>query len=70
VVLSIRQWHGQINAPEVVALYRDLKIQLPRRNGLVVETNVTLANVTGGSTNAVVLGNSQQSKVALFYVAP
>jgi hypothetical protein len=36
----------------------------------VVETNVTLAKITGGSTNAVLLGNTQQSKAAPFCVAP
>jgi hypothetical protein len=70
VVLSIRRWLNQINAADAIAIYRDLNKQLPKINGLVVETNVTLANVTGGSTHAVLLGNTQQSKASLFYVAP
>jgi hypothetical protein len=51
-------------------IYSNLNVQLPNLNGLVVETNPTLANATGSSTNAILMGNSQQSKASLFYVAP
>ena len=67
---SIRAWLENMESHVVIGVYLDLNQQLGYRNGLVTETNPILACATGGSTNAVLLGNVQQSSAALFYVAP
>ena len=67
---AIRTWMCQMETQEVVEHYNHLNSQLPMKNGWVTETNETLANVTGGSTNVILLGNTEQSKGALFCVAP
>ena len=65
---SIRRWLQSIEPVSVISVYQELNGQLPMRNGLVTETNDTLANLTGSSSNAILLGNTQQAKAALYYV--
>ena len=68
--IAIKTWLSSIEPQAVIEIYKELNEQLPAKNGYVTETNDTIANVTGSSSNAILLGNTQQSKAALFYVAP
>ena len=70
VISSIQEWLQDLAPLQVMEIYYDLNKQLPERNGYVTETNPLLTNVTGGSCNAILLGNTEQSRNALFYVAP
>ena len=65
---SLKQWLKKLEPTSVISMYLNLREQIVQRNGLVTETNPTLANATGGSTNAILLGNTTQSANALFYV--
>ena len=67
---TILQWLHQLHPASVVHVYLELCRELPDRNGYVVATNPTLSNATGSASNAIFLGNSQQSTCALFYVVP
>ena len=66
----LQKWLEGLEPATVVYLYIDLNSQITDRNGLVTETNPTLSNATGASTNAVLIGNTQQATAALFYVIP
>jgi hypothetical protein len=67
---SLLHWLPSMEPLQVIQIYNNLNSKLSERNGLVVESNVTIANATGSCTNAVLLGNTEQSKSAVFYVAP
>ena len=67
---NFTQWLGSLESHTVIALYIELNDKIKSRNGMVVETNVPLQLATGSSTNAILLGSSQQSCCALFYAAP
>ncbi len=67
---NFRKWLDSMESHVVIALYLKFCEELKVRNGMVVETNETLQLATGASTNAILLGSSQQSRAALFYVAP
>jgi len=69
VALSMKQWLTSVKAANVIALYVDLNDFLVDRNGYVTETNKMIANATGSSTNAILLGNTQQSRASLFYIS-
>jgi len=66
----VEEWLSGLEAVNVVRMYKDLSSQLEARNGYIVSTNATRHNAMGSSTNAVLLGNSQQSNGSLFYVVP
>ena len=68
VPVSIKQWLLSIKPESVVEIYQELNDQLPECNGLVTEVNDTIANLTGSSCNAALLGNTHQAKSAMFYV--
>ena len=63
-------WLLTLTSLDVVTLYQNLCLKITKSNGYVVTTNIMLHNATGASTNAILLGNLQQSCSALFYVAP
>ena len=67
---GIQDWMQRLESLDVVTMYQDLQFIIEKANGNVVATNSTIHNVTGSSTNSILLGNSQQSKSSLFYVAP
>jgi len=67
---SLIAWLQTLRPNEVIQIYDKICEELPSRNGLVVPTNEVLSNATSCSTNALLLGNSQQSSAALFYVIP
>jgi hypothetical protein len=67
---SVRAWLSKLESGAVVEVHKKLREQLSHKNGWVTETNETIANCKGGSMNAILLGNTQQSKAALFCVAP
>ena len=52
------------------ALYDTIYLKLTTRNGYVVDYNPTLTAVLGCHSNALLLGSSEQSKVAAHYVGP
>jgi hypothetical protein len=51
-------------------LYSTVAQKLTKRNGYVVDYNPTLTAILGCHTNALLLGSSEQSKVAAHYVGP
>ena len=67
---SICDWLQGLLPQSVISVYNKLVEDIKSRNGWVVSTSPILHNATGSSTNAVLLGNSQQSKGSLFYVIP
>ena len=67
---NITNWMKQLSPVQVVKLYEDLNKQIVNQNGLVTETNSILSLATGASTNAILIGNTQQATAALFYVLP
>ena len=67
---SLQEWLLSLESTVVIAIYHDLNEQIQHRNGFVVPTNAMLHNAMGSSTNAMLLGNSQQSCASLFYVVP
>ena len=69
-VNTVEKWLQEMCTKEVVESHEHLNNQLPLKNGWVTETNEILANVTGGSINVILLGNTEQSKGALFCVSP
>ncbi|CAB9516444.1 helicase PIF1 [Seminavis robusta] len=69
-VPSIQKWLETLDATTIIFLFDKLSSEISGRNGFVTETNVTLCNSTGGSTNAILLGSTQMSAGALFYVVP
>ena len=69
VAASIKRWLQVLKPAFVVGLYHDLNEFLVDRNGFVTETNKLIANATGSSTNAILLGNTQQSRASLFYIS-
>ena len=66
----LEDWLESLEPRAVIYIFNDLNDQIVNRNGMVTETNPLLCNATGASTNAVLIGNTQQSAAALFYVAP
>ena len=54
----------------MVGIYDDLNSQLATGNGLVTETSPMLSYATSASTNAILIGNTQQASAALFYILP
>ena len=71
VVAQFAHWMEQVLKPQqAVAMYQQFQQDFPSRNGLVTEHNNILLNVTGSCINATPLGNTSQSKSALFYIAP
>ena len=48
-------------------IYDQVSNQLQKRNGYVVEFNKTISSLTCCNNAVVLLGNSVQSKTALFY---
>ena len=70
VTPSIHEWLLSLQPSSVIYLYLDFKNQIPERNTYVVSTNPFIHNATGSSTNAVLLGNTFQSRGSLFYIAP
>lgn len=52
----------------LVTLLNELNSELPERNGYVVETTPLLDELVGGHNNVQLLGNTVQSKAALFYL--
>ena len=69
-ISAFTKWFATLDPLQVVHIYDDLNNQVCTRNGLVTETNPTLSHATGASTNAVLIGNTQQASAALFYVLP
>ena len=65
---AIRKWLQSIEPAAVIAVYEELNGQISDRNGYVTETSPMIANATGSSTNAILLGNTQQSRASLFYI--
>ena len=55
---------------DLKALYNTVSLKLTKRNGYVVDYNPTLTAVLGCHSNALLLGSSEQSKVAAHYVGP
>ena len=66
----ISLWLKSIQSIGVIDIYLSMDEAIKSRNGYVVESNVALHNTTGSCTNAIFLGNAQQSSAAFFYVAP
>ena len=64
------KWFDELDPVQVLTIYDDLSDQICQRNGMVTETNPILSHVTGASTNAILIGNTQQASAALFYVLP
>ena len=70
-VSTIAEWmHNDLSADQVTTIYSHIADKLPEHNGLVTEFNDTIINTTGSAVNCILLGNSTQSKNALFYLAP
>ena len=69
-IMAFTHWFATLNPLQMVTIYNDLKHQICTANGLVTETNQALSNATGASTNAILIGNTQQASAALFYVLP
>ena len=67
---DIESWLHLQNPSFIFSLYKNLRNSLQDRNGYVVETNDLLQIASGSSTNAILLGASEQSRCALYYVAP
>ena len=65
----IKKWLQKMSPSDVIESYNHLNDKLPTKNGWISETNETLANITGGSTNVIILDIAKQSKGVLFYVA-
>ena len=51
-------------------LYDTIYLKLVRRNGYVVDYNPTLTALLGCHSNTLMLGSSEQSKVAAHYISP
>ena len=67
---DIHSWLTEQELSTIMALYDNIHSNVPQRNGKMVETNDILQVATGSSTNAILLGAAEQSRCALFYVAP
>jgi hypothetical protein len=68
--LTVQQWLVLLQPNSVVGLFLEFRDQIPARNSYLTTTNPILHNATGSSTNAVLLGNTLQSRGSLFYIAP
>ncbi|KAL7549323.1 hypothetical protein ACHAWF_017111 [Thalassiosira exigua] len=51
-------------------LYEKVSSKLAKRNGYVVDFNYLLTSILGTNTNSLLLGGTEQSKGATFYVGP
>ena len=60
----------QLSTTILKYIYDQVSRQLERRNGYVVEFNKTISALTCCNNAVVLLGNSIQSKTALFYLSP
>ena len=69
-IAAFTTWFESLDPLQVVGIYDDLNSQITTRNGLVTETSPMLSHATGASTNAILIGNTQQASAALFYVLP
>jgi len=69
VSASMRQWLFNVKPANVIVVYVELNEFLVDRNGYVTDANKMIANATGSSTNAIMLGNTQQSRASLFYIS-
>ena len=67
---SIIEWLENLGSTAVISTYLDLQNRIWIQNGYVVATNQVIHNATASSTNAILLGNSQQICGSLFYVIP
>ena len=56
--------------PDLKALYDSVSKKLVDRNGYVVDYNHLLTAVLGCTTNILLLGGTEQSKGASFYLGP
>ena len=68
VPAAMNRWLRNLEPSFVIGLYHDFNEQIVDGNGFVTETNPLIANATGSSTNAILLGNSQQSRASLFCI--
>ena len=64
------EWMKRLTPSAVLRLHDGLREKLTTANGWIVAFNPVLAAISGSSTNAILLGNKQQSASALFYVVP
>ena len=55
---------------DLTTMYNAVAAQLEKRNGYVVEFNPILTAVLGSNTCALLLGSSEQSKAAAYYIGP
>ena len=59
-----------MKASDLRCLYEDVSYKLAKRNGYVVDFNYLLTSILGTNTNSSLLGGTEQSKGATFYVGP
>ena len=59
-----------MNIDDLRALYDTIYLKLIKRNGYVVDYNPTLTALLGCHSNTLLLGSSEQSKVASHYIGP
>ena len=69
-VSSAKKWLSLLDSNLVIHLYENIRKKSHECNGYVVSTNGIIHNATRSSTNAILLGNHQQSCNSLFYVVP
>ena len=69
-VKAIMEWLSMLTGKTILKLYRWLQKDIPSRNGLVVPFNDVITTVLGCNTSIQFLGNQEQSKNTLFYLAP
>ena len=55
---------------DLQSLYDNVSVKLKRRNGYVVDFNHLLTAILGCNTNTLLLGGTEQSKGAAFYLGP
>jgi len=67
---SLQEWLKDMSDIQVIKIYENVATHLPNHNGWIATSNDTIHNCTGSATNAVLMGNAQQSRNALFYVVP
>ena len=69
-VSSAEKWLLSLKSNSIIHIYEDIRKKDHECNGYVVSTNGVIHNATRSSTNAILLGNHQQSCNSLFYVVP
>jgi hypothetical protein len=65
---EIKNWLDSLQVDTLYTVYTKMNETLHLSNCYLTQTNDVLAASTGGSTNALFLGSSQQSRAALYYV--